>query len=402
MGVFMDLVKAFDRVPRELLWDILLKFGVPPKIVNLLKCLHKRVEVKFSVDGIIHTLLSIIGVKQGDILGPILFIFFIAAVMITWKKTYGGSLCIFRSKPDFVMTGRSYRARGEEFTLVDSEYVDDTATLFESRAETEVGVPHVMNHFDRFGMEVHRPDRRVEKKSKSEVLFCPKPLHMYKDRDTLDGADLSDIELGNHCYIPIVEKSCYLGSIVTKDCTDEADVENRIDKAGAAFGALRKPLFSSTSLTYKAKSMVYIRLILAILLYGAEAWCLTEKLYNRLRCFHARCIRSMCRVTRKHTFEHRISNALLRERTGIQSIDTYITRHQLRWAGHVARMPFKRLPRKMLSSWVRAKRARGAPQLTYGRTLRKALKKVGIDTVGWERLASNREQWRDRYLKLFE
>ena len=46
---FMDLVKAFDRVPRELLWKILLKFGVPEKIVNLLKCLHERVTVKFTV-----------------------------------------------------------------------------------------------------------------------------------------------------------------------------------------------------------------------------------------------------------------------------------------------------------------------------------------------------------------
>ena len=57
---FMDLVKAFDRVPRELLWAILLKFGVPPKIVNLLKCLHHRVRVKICVDGVTYTLPSTI------------------------------------------------------------------------------------------------------------------------------------------------------------------------------------------------------------------------------------------------------------------------------------------------------------------------------------------------------
>ena len=33
------------------------------------------------------------------------------------------------------------------------------------------------------------------KGSKSEVLFCPKPLHMYTDETTLDGADLSPILL---------------------------------------------------------------------------------------------------------------------------------------------------------------------------------------------------------------
>ena len=33
---YIDFVKAFDTVPRELLWIILAKFGAPPKLVRLL------------------------------------------------------------------------------------------------------------------------------------------------------------------------------------------------------------------------------------------------------------------------------------------------------------------------------------------------------------------------------
>ena len=49
--MFIDLVKAFDRVPRELLWDVMLRYGVPPKIVSLLRALHATVHVQFEVGG---------------------------------------------------------------------------------------------------------------------------------------------------------------------------------------------------------------------------------------------------------------------------------------------------------------------------------------------------------------
>ena len=187
----------------------------------------------------------------------------------------------------------------------------------------------------------------------------------------------------------------YLGSAVSRDCTDEEDVKMRIDAAGGAFAALRDKIFASKSITLKVKKFVYLALVLTILLYGSECWSLTEKLYNRLRAFHHRCIRSMCRVTRLHTRRHLISNAELLERTDLLPIDSYISKRQLRWAGHVARMPIDRLPRKMLSCWVNNKRPRGAPQMTYGRSLKKSLKKAKIPSTNWHELAQDRAKWRD-------
>ena len=96
--LFLDLVKAFDRVPRDLLWKILTKFGIPKKLVDLLRALHSNFKVKFKVDDVISMIACIIGVKQEDILGPILFVFFIAAVMITWRATNNVTACIFYSK----------------------------------------------------------------------------------------------------------------------------------------------------------------------------------------------------------------------------------------------------------------------------------------------------------------
>ena len=54
--LFLDLVKAFDRVPRELLWMVLDRFGVPPKLLSIIKSLHQTINVKFTVDSVSHVL----------------------------------------------------------------------------------------------------------------------------------------------------------------------------------------------------------------------------------------------------------------------------------------------------------------------------------------------------------
>ena len=100
---------------------------------------------------------------------------------------------------------------------------------------------------------------------------------------------------------------------------------------------------------------------------------------QQMRALHGRCLRNMCRVTRAHTWKHHISSVELMQRLGLDAADFYVARRQLGWAGHVARMDYIRLPQRMLSSWVPHKRPRGAPSLTYGRTLAKALDVFDID-----------------------
>ena len=47
----------------------------------------------------------------------------------------------------------------------------------------------------------------------------------------------------------------------------------------------------------------------------------------------------------------------------------------LRWIGHIARMKLNRLPRMLLTSWVPHPRPIGCPRMTYGRTIKKAMKR---------------------------
>ena len=82
----------------------------------LLKLLFKDVKCKLEDEGETAEFTSRIGVKQGDLLGPVLFNYHMAAVMMVWRARYkagGGVPCRFRTAYDSQLTGRKRtRCRG--------------------------------------------------------------------------------------------------------------------------------------------------------------------------------------------------------------------------------------------------------------------------------------------------
>jgi len=132
-------------------------------------------------------------------------------------------------------------------------------------------------------------------------------------------------------------------------------------------------------------------------LCGCEAWSLRGDLFKRLRGFHNRCARSMCRVNLHHTFRHHITFASPFRRLGILDIGIYFHNWILRWSGHVARMPMSRAPRQLLTGWASHSRpTTGCPQMTWGRISENALNCKGIlkEFGEWIAVAKDRSKWR--------
>lgn len=80
---FIDLAKAFDTVNRDLLWQILERFGTPPKFLSVLKKLHEDTQATVLAYGERSEPFNInVGVKQGCVIAPVIFNVFMAAVTV--------------------------------------------------------------------------------------------------------------------------------------------------------------------------------------------------------------------------------------------------------------------------------------------------------------------------------
>jgi hypothetical protein len=74
--LFIDLKKAYDSVTREILYNILIEFGIPMKLVRLVKmCLNETYSRVQVGKHLLDTFPIKNGLKQGDALSPLLFNF---------------------------------------------------------------------------------------------------------------------------------------------------------------------------------------------------------------------------------------------------------------------------------------------------------------------------------------
>ena len=98
---FVDLEKAFDRVPRKVIWWALRKLGVEEWIVRLVQGMYANARSRVRVgEGYSEEFEVKIGVHQGSVLSPLLFIIVLEALSrefrsgVPWEALYADDLVI--------------------------------------------------------------------------------------------------------------------------------------------------------------------------------------------------------------------------------------------------------------------------------------------------------------------
>jgi hypothetical protein len=274
-------------------------------------------------------------------------------------------------------------------------YADDLGVIFSSRDDL-VKVAKLLDvHFQKFGLKMHTGVSVGGAESKTKAMYFPGPSQEHAD------GDVSDISLDGGKTITFTEEMIYLGSVIVPSLQSENDVGRRIMLARRAMGMLR-PSFRRKDLGLRVKGKMYAALVLSILMYGSECWVLTADLMKELRTFHRSNVRSLCGVNMKLTQNYHISTSSLFKKLGLQDIDHYFHCRILRWAGHVSRMPLRRLPRKLITSWLTEPRLPGGQQMSWSKTLKSALAAKDIPEAysEWAKLAADRPKWRELISKV--
>ena len=349
---FVDFEKAFDSVHRESLWIIMKSYGIPGKIIGVVKALYNNFECAVMDEGQTTEWFKIkTGVKQGCNMSGFLFLLIIDWIM---KRTAGNGENGIRWK----------------FTtkLDDLDFADDIALLSSTKQQIQ-----------------HKTDRLVENSKqtglKPNIDKC-KILRMNaknQESITISGEPLKD-----------VDKFEYLGAFVSNAGGGTMDLENRLTKARATFNRL-KSIWSSTSISRNTKLRLFKTLVKTVLMYGSETWKMTKGDNRKLDVFQTKCLRRILKVK----WEDHIRNEVILERAGMKSMSSEVQRKRWKYIGHILRKEPNHDCVTAVTWAPEGKRKRGRPKTTWRRTVDKERQVAGWTSWNQARAAAaDKVTWR--------
>ena len=375
-STYVDLTKAFDTVSREGLWKIMAKYGCPRKFITIVRQLHDGMLARVQDNGETSDPFPVSnGVKQGCVLAPTLFsLMFSAMLTDAFRDSDVGIGITYRTDGSiFNLKRPQAKTKVSKNTINDFLFADDCALNAATEADMQYSVDKFSEACNNFGLTIST--------KKTEVMHQPAPGKPYFEPNiTINGQRLN-----------AVEKFTYLGSTLSRNVVIDDEVNARLAKASSAFGRLYKNVWNRRGITTETKIKVYRAIVLTTLLYGCETWTVYRRHARKLNHVHTTCLRKLLGIK----WQDMIPDTEVFARAGLPSIHTILMQSQLRWAGHVVRMPDHRLPKRLLYGELQhGKRSQGGQKKRFKDTLKVSLKAFDINHDTWEQTAQDRGVWR--------
>jgi len=192
------------------------------------------------------------------------------------------------------------------------------------------------------------------------------------------------------------ETLTYLSITLSCNANIDAEINNRISKASSTFGRLREKVWERRGISLETKLKVYSAVVHTTLPYGSETWTAYIRRHEKqLKHFHLRSLQTLLHIC----WQDKAPDMEVLKQTNFPCIITIMRKAQLRWAGHVSRMPDNHIPKQLLyAELCQGKRTVGGQTKLFKDSLRVSLKDFYISSDSWESLTSDRP-WHHHIIK---
>ena len=337
---FLDLEKAFDRIPHRLIWYSLREHGTPEHLIKLVQTLYQNTTSQARCAAGISKSFNIkVGVHQGSALSPLLFITVIDTITRDLQ----------RPTPWCVL------------------YADDIMLAATTRRYLQLWTQRWHERLSRFGLKLNI--------NKTEYL----------ETIPQEGSiEINGIELKK---VPAFK---YLGSILTPDGSADDDCTHRTNTAWKRWSELTGVL-CDRKMPVRLKSKIYKAAVRPVALYGAECWPTTKAMEAKLNVMEMNMLRWSLGVTRCD----RIRNDTIRTVMGVAAITEKAQESRLRWYGHVMRANRTSTAGAANYFSVDGPRPRGAPKKRWRDNIQADMQALNLNDTD----TTDRVYWRQSIRK---
>ena len=397
---FVDLEKAFDRVPRKVLWWAMRSLGIDEWIVRLVQAMYSNARSRVRVgDSYSEEFDVTVGVHQGSVLSPLLFIIVLEAlsrdfrVGVPWELFFADDLVIIATSLEECVArvekwkegleSKGFRANMGKTKFMASgvnlDVLHDSGKFPCAVCRSGVGTNSIYcvgcKHW------VHKKCSGLKTLSNVPSYQCPRCCGDPSVRP-IDGRPFKVVKVGES-EVDNVDRFCYLGDMLSAGggCMAAAAARCR-----AAWGKFREhvPLLTARALPLKVKGHLFTSNVRSSMLHATETWPMSSEALHRLCRNDRAMIRWMCHV--RTSDEPDMME--LQTKLGIEDLTTVIRKRRLRWFGHVERSTAE--ISKVRSMHIAGKRGLGRPGKTWSECVREDLGIFKLKTSD----AQDREGWR--------
>ena len=229
---FVDLEKAFDHVPRDVIWWAMRKLGIDEWLVRLFQSMYKDVRSRVRVgDGYSEEFGVGVGVHQGSVLSPLLFIIVLEALSrefrtgCPWELLYADDLMISAgSMEELLVKVKTWKTemekKGLRVNMGKTKIMESGINLDVLKKSgknpcgaclTGVGRTNAIQ-CDGCKCWVHKKCSGIKGRLLRESEFtCARCLGTAR---AIDGRHSLEVEVGNQ-KLEVVPEFCYLGDMLS-------------------------------------------------------------------------------------------------------------------------------------------------------------------------------------------